>query len=592
MGMGMGMGKGRGRGSSGSGVAAAAVCRECTLERVGGALRRRAEARGGGDEDGVRSNPRRMPLAGGWGKGTPCGQLSRLRSEAAVLRSRVEGLRRSCGTVSAAAATLAARNGARAEALRDEGTRTERARGGLDVLWCGVLGGDGDGDGDGSGDGNLGGEMGGEAATEAPPEFGLPEALSSLVSEAQRLRLVLALRAFESHRLDVCPEHGEERRDGNEDEASLGSKEGGAAASSPSSAGAEAERRHRRRPRGVGKVGGLPLPHAGPALYGVLPPAVLASALRLTAGLTGTVARCLAVDLPHPVLLRAVPPGAGRAAVGAWERSRCGDIAEAVELTAAALADPLALDLGLEFQGRQSPVPTGTPRGVEGHRSPLCGDSGASAPGRPRDDGPDAAAASSRSGGLLSLSSAGAGVAAAGVGSIRSLAGRSAKKALAMATAATAAATTAPLATAPSPSSSGGSSSAARSPPAHLSRASGATSVASADAEPSTSAKIRHACAAVVAEGTGGEGKAFALLPAGLSATHTHGLVPADGDEFATGLQLLQNDVVSLCIAAGVPVADMWPAEALLLNLNALRVHLVQELEQSQNGNKIQTRLQ
>ena len=77
-----------------------------------------------------------------------------------------------------------------------------------------------------------------------------------------------------------------------------------------------------------------------------------------------------------------------------------------------------------------------------------------------------------------------------------------------------------------------------------------------------------------------------------MSATHTHGLVPADGDEFATGLQLLQNDVVSLCIAAGVPVADMWPAEALLLNLNALRVHLVQELEQSQNGNKIQTRLQ
>ena len=77
--------------------------------------------------------------------------------------------------------------------------------------------------------------------------------------------------------------------------------------------------------------------------------------------------------------------------------------------------------------------------------------------------------------------------------------------------------------------------------------------MASADAEPSTSAKIRHACAAVVAEGTGGEGKAFALLPAGLSATHTHGLVPADGDEFATGLQLLQNDVVSLCIAAGVP---------------------------------------
>ena len=58
-----------------------------------------------------------------------------------------------------------------------------------------------------------------------------------------------------------------------------------------------------RRARGIGKIGGLPLPHAGPELYGVLPPKELQSALRLVASVTCTVARCLGIVLPHPILL-------------------------------------------------------------------------------------------------------------------------------------------------------------------------------------------------------------------------------------------------------------------------------------------------
>jgi hypothetical protein len=41
-------------------------------------------------------------------------------------------------------------------------------------------------------------------------------------------------------------------------------------------------------------------------------------------------------------------------------------------------------------------------------------------------------------------------------------------------------------------------------------------------------------------------------------------------DDFAIALQLLQNNVIVLCIRAGVPVAKLWPAEAMLLNLHAL----------------------
>eukprot|EP00536_Pseudo-nitzschia_multiseries_P001237 jgi/Psemu1/300648/fgenesh1_kg.15_\ len=44
------------------------------------------------------------------------------------------------------------------------------------------------------------------------------------------------------------------------------------------------------------------------------------------------------------------------------------------------------------------------------------------------------------------------------------------------------------------------------------------------------------------------------------------------GDDFAIALQLLQNNVITLCIRAGVPVSKLWPAEAMLLNLHELNL--------------------
>ena len=57
---------------------------------------------------------------------------------------------------------------------------------------------------------------------------------------------------------------------------------------------------------GIGKIAGLPLPHAGPELYGCLPQPELTSALRLVASLVHYCARCLALPLPHPILLQPV----------------------------------------------------------------------------------------------------------------------------------------------------------------------------------------------------------------------------------------------------------------------------------------------
>jgi hypothetical protein len=44
-------------------------------------------------------------------------------------------------------------------------------------------------------------------------------------------------------------------------------------------------------------------------------------------------------------------------------------------------------------------------------------------------------------------------------------------------------------------------------------------------------------------------------------------------ERFATGLQLLQNDIVALCFRAGVDVSTLWPAESVLLNLHSLWRH-------------------
>lgn len=106
---------------------------------------------------------------------------------------------------------------------------------------------------------------------------GLKDALQSNTHEIQTLRFQLACKVFDMHRLDIGEQFTSDTT--------------------------QQQPQHEKTASGVGKISGLPLPHAGPVLYGVIPPEVLSSSLRLVASLTQLVSCCLGVVLPHPILV-------------------------------------------------------------------------------------------------------------------------------------------------------------------------------------------------------------------------------------------------------------------------------------------------
>ena len=198
--------------------------------------------------------------------------------------------------------------------------------------------------------------------------------------------------------------------------------------------------------RGIGKIGGLPLPNAGPELYGVLPPQELSSALRLVASLTSTVSQCLGIVLPHPILLQPGP-------------AKGGDVIE-----------------------------TCGPKNHEIDTIPMV-------PVEPSTS-------------LLS--------------SITSLWTIKTKMPV--------------------------------SQPKKLMLDDQTTPSMDHD---TVTERLQHAQHAVLAEHQS-------------SSCSNYVLSPHNSDDFVIGLQLLQNDIIALCIRAGVLIEDLWPAEALLLNLQAL----------------------
>lgn len=280
-----------------------------------------------------------------------------------------------------------------------------------------------------------------------------------------------------------------------------------------------------RRARGIGKIGGLPLPNAGPELYGVLPPKELQSALRLVAAVTSTVARCLGIVLPHPILLN---PSMSSSSV-----STTGDITDTVsdhELQkrlrehhhATSLHEDLLPAHNSTSTSASRMTTTTTSATTTSRRQPTI----LSSFGTPPSIGPSST--SSLMNNLIDTS----------------YWKRSAKKALARATGQTAlpsASTIAkPYSFAPASSSS--------------------TSLANPSTDKSQlSLRIHHAKAAVLAEDDRPNSSQFALSSEVLQE-----------DDFAIGLQLLQNNVIALCLRAGVPISQLWPAEALLLNLYQL----------------------
>ena len=262
----------------------------------------------------------------------------------------------------------------------------------------------------------------------------LVQAIQSAQSHARTLRFQWALLSFQMHRLQVDDESQRkqmERRQAH---------------------GGDGERftRNRNFVSGIGKIGGLPLPHAGPELYGVLPAEELQSALRLVASLTGLAAQCLGILLPHPILLQS-PSDKDREDIAAHStRYQHGDSerhnnypSNLMHASASLTTSPISSAL----QNGSLPVDT------KKYRAPSSMD------------------------------------------------------------------------------------------PANVEQ------------------RVRHAVSAVIAED---------------QSKTTHYALAAEKmnqDEFAIALQLLQNNIIALCIRAGVPVDKLWPGEAVLLNLQALHLY-------------------
>jgi len=293
-----------------------------------------------------------------------------------------------------------------------------------------------------------------------------------------------------------------------------------------------------RRARGIAKISGLPLPNAGPELYGVLPPRELQSALRIVATVTSTVARCLGIVLPHRILLTFNN-----------STSAVGDITDTI-------SDE---DLQQRNFARKGQAPTGFRNNTSNFHQDTSffnrssqpvganhgGEYGTSRFSSGNNNAQSASVISSSTASLYSMMD-------------KSYFYNKAKKALAKATGQQTTTT----------NSSSGKNATLRSGMAANSSNNSKTIERSFDAT-IVAQRLSHATAAILtdvdttADATTRNNSASSKFALSCKAMH-------QGDDFAIALQLLQSDVITLCIRAGVPVSKLWPAEAMLLNLHEL----------------------
>jgi len=498
----------------------------------------------------------------------PLPDPSQINLRVSRLKHRLDGLRSQSNDLAVRVTAKTVENDEREERLRLHSEKVALARERLDRMRQCLLVASSASEASGDGDDNNGDATNDDGGTVVGG--GLKDALVSGTKQIQTLRFHYACRVFDMHRLDVGGQYskqfhnhskggGEEDGDGGDTDATT--------------------IKNKENATGVGKIGNLPLPHAGPVLYGVIPPFVLASSLRLVASLTQLVARCLGVVLPHPIL------------VCSRECSRCGSLYDFGGDVIDAAHDPL-VDEDEEdddYSGCSERNLCDACR-QEGYPSTMKHIPQTSAPS-------------------LSSSSSSLGPSQQRKSSLLSLVGSSARKAIAITTSATSRAITnihhPPLdgihrfGRGPSSSSNGQTgeaiipSSNEASNPERISR------------------RIDHASFAVLRENYDKSATEYVLNPPrwnedGKKTESRNPAADADAgdpdtakdgsgrrrrsqtmtptfatreefvlaeEKFATGMQLLQNDVVALCFRAGVDVAALWPAESVLLNLYSLWYH-------------------
>jgi len=183
----------------------------------------------------------------------PKNRVPELQAESQRLRDRLTALRKECGDTAVKVAQTALENDTIQEATRMEKS-LERRRNNLKRL-------------------------------DSLMEGSMTQAIGYATSQVKCLRLQWALKVLAMYRLDIDP-----------DDIKLTPLQKRRQECHPT-------QQLQRRARGISKISGLPLPNAGPELYGVLPPVELQSALRLIATVTSTVARCLGIVVPHRILL-------------------------------------------------------------------------------------------------------------------------------------------------------------------------------------------------------------------------------------------------------------------------------------------------
>ncbi|KAL3782975.1 hypothetical protein HJC23_003131 [Cyclotella cryptica] len=357
---------------------------------------------------------------------------------------------------------------------------------------------------------------------------GLRDALLSGTRQIQTIRFHFALRVFEMHSIDVGEENSHlmirKPTGGRNNSALIAS--------------------------GVGKIGGFPLPHAGPALYGVLPPGMLASSLRLVASLTNLLARCLGVVLPHPIL------------VCSRECVRCGRLYD--------YNSDVICDAGGSCQvddvlgGLCSSCVRDDLRDSSEYHE-LCDEHLSNSKYQSHGSKQDI-----KSSLLQNIPSK---------SSFLSFVGTSARKAMAIATGSAPPTSLEPLKTKSMNQNQSASYARATSPSAIARR-------------------INYASFAVLLESNESGAAEYVLNPPRWKEEKKHSNEDHESagkfyksqvfsnreefhlaeEKFGTGLQLLQNDVIALCFRTGVDVSSLWPAESVLLNLYSLLCHCIHVL--------------
>mmetsp|Transcript_19481 Transcript_19481/g.22391 ORF Transcript_19481/g.22391 Transcript_19481/m.22391 type:complete len:514 (-) Transcript_19481:47-1588(-) len=341
-------------------------------------------------------------------------------------------------------------------------------------------------------------------------EGSMMQAIGNATSQVRFLRFQWAQKVLAMYRLDIDP-----------DDIKLTGLQKRRQESQPG-------QQLQRRARGISKISGLPLPNAGHELYGVLPPQELQSALRLVATVTSTVARCLGIVLPHRILLT-------------LNNSSAGDIIDQVTeedlqqqrrhfRVAGGIVDRKSKDessVDVQYKNRHNSI---------FHSIDVCGNSnggyGISTGSNNQVKGGSYSTTS-----LLSLMD-------------RSYWTNKAKNVKDVIV--------------------GKSNEKIKNSRSSSNNKNREISDSTTDTFSPTDAtiiaqRLNHATAAVLTDvdttnGTmNNNSSEFALSSKNMNQ-----------DDFAIALQLLQNDVIVLCIRAGVKVSKLWPAEAMLLNLYEL----------------------